>query len=64
MHSLQQAFLPLVLATRKDCLKNESVNGAPQGDGLEWEHCSTGRWVSTGVALTCVVLTASTVLLL
>lgn len=32
MHGLQQALLPLVLAIRKDCLKNESVNGAPQGD--------------------------------
>ena len=42
MHGLRQALLPLVLAIRKDCLKNESVNGAPQGDTYR-------RWVRMGI---------------
>lgn len=41
MHGLQQALLPLVLAVRKDSLKNESINGASQGDAYR-------TWVSMG----------------
>lgn len=46
MRGLQQALLPLVLAIRRACLKNASVNRAPQGDALEWEQCSAIYWGS------------------